>query len=262
MASWVRKSIDYALSVFVVLPAIMVPLIVAPLIVMPLFVPSSAQAQDFFERTFPDGLTYYQATGDSFAKRFTTTIPLKQCEYPRLWSSRALPLLSALHQLQGSRSEISSAHPNDPSSTLSTLAPTKQATRLFHLISQHYKSLGYATPTELTVSNSEAANAFIRKKFEVVLTKGLLGRVTDDSELAFILAHELAHVALSHGLHGGIPAEVAADALALKVVTTLKFNPCSGSTVLEKLGSPAQLTLVSVAPRLTALHDRTLHKCG
>jgi Zn-dependent protease with chaperone function len=96
----------------------------------------------------------------------------------------------------------------------------------------------------------------------VVLTDALLARVTDRSELAFILAHEVAHVALGHGIHGGIAAEVAADALALQAVTALGFNPCSGPSVLERLGTPSQLTLVSVTPRLHALHDKTSTICG
>jgi Zn-dependent protease with chaperone function len=96
----------------------------------------------------------------------------------------------------------------------------------------------------------------------VVLTDALLARVTDRSELAFILAHEVAHVALGHGIHGGIAAEVAADALALQAVTALGFNPCSGPSVLERLGTPSQLTLVSVTPRLHALHDKTSPICG
>lgn len=110
--------------------------------------------------------------------------------------------------------------------------------------------------------DSPAANAFVRHTNEIVITKALVTRVTDESELAFILAHELAHVALRHDAKGGISAEVAADALALQVVTALDFNPCSGSNVLERLGSPAKVTLVSVTPRLNALHDKTEDTCG
>lgn len=95
-----------------------------------------------------------------------------------------------------------------------------------------------------------------------MLTGALVAKVSDESELAFILAHELAHVALNHDSHGGVSAEVAADRLALQVVTALGFNPCSGSHVLERLGSPAQVTLISVTPRLHALHNQTEDTCG
>jgi predicted Zn-dependent protease len=138
----------------------------------------------------------------------------------------------------------------------------QKVTKLFDQISKHYSSLGYTPPPSLQIIDSHAANAFIRHRNEVVLTRALVARVTDESELAFILAHEMAHVALGHDRGGGIPAEMEADALALKVVTALDFNPCSGSDVLERLGSPAQITLVSVTPRLHALHDQTLKRCG
>ena len=140
--------------------------------------------------------------------------------------------------------------------------PDPKLTGLFNKITQHYKTLGYEAPTTLVVLDSSSANAFVRHRNEIVVTRALLTKVPDESELAFILAHELAHVALNHDSHGGVSAEVAADGLALQVVTALRFNPCSGSNVLERLGSPAQVTLVSVTPRLHALHDQTDDTCG
>ena len=137
-----------------------------------------------------------------------------------------------------------------------------QFSEVFNKISRHYRDTGYTTPTTLTLLDSASINAFVRHKDEIVVTAALLAKVPDESELAFILAHELAHVALNHDSHGGIPAEVAADALALRVVTALNFNPCSGSTVLERLGTPAQVTLVSVTPRLHALRNQTEDSCG
>lgn len=192
-----------------------------------------------------------QRISESIANRFTTTVPLKQCQYPRLWADKTASLVPIHQLLQGTRSEVRS-----------DIRTSAMATRLFTRITEHYRALGHATPSALVVIESRSANAFIRKKTEVVLTQTLLSRVTDESELAFILAHELAHIALEHTVNGGTSAEVAADTLALQVVTALGFDPCSGSSVLERLGSPAQVTLVSVAPRLNALHDKTFDRCG
>jgi Zn-dependent protease with chaperone function len=204
----------------------------------------------------------HERISESIANRFTSTIPLKQCQYPRLWSDKTAALLQAHQPLQETHSDLrSDVHITAPSSSLPSRSTT-QATRLFTTITEHYRALGHATPSALVVIESPRANAFIRRKTEVVLTHALLSRVTDESELAFILAHELAHIALEHTANGGIPAEVAADTLALQVMTALGFDPCSGSEVLERLGSPAQLTLVSVAPRLNALHDMTFDRCG
>lgn len=203
----------------------------------------------------------HQRVAESIANKFTTTVPLKQCQYPRLWADRSTPSAQTF-QVRESRTD--SDHPLTPvaSSVPPPYLPGQKLTQLFERISSHYSAIGYTPPASLLVIDSRAPNAFIRHQNEVVLTKALVTRVTDESELAFILAHEMAHVALGHDIHGGVSAEVAADALALKVVTALNFNPCSGSTVLERLGSPAQVTLVSVTPRLHALHDQTLNRCG
>ena len=192
---------------------------------------------------------------ESFANRFTTTIPLKQCEYPRFWSHGDSTQDVALRDARIPFTAIESK-------PLAPLLPSEHMKGLFHRITTYYAELGYNIPETLTVAASRSPNAFIRKGREVVLTTAMTREVTDVSEVAFILAHEVAHVALGHHVQGGISAEVAADTLALKVVTALGFNPCSGSSVLERLGSPSQLTLVSVTPRLQALHNQTSSFCG
>jgi predicted Zn-dependent protease len=145
---------------------------------------------------------------------------------------------------------------------MAPLIPSEQTKGLFLRITHYFTTRGYTVPISLDVVESKAPNAFVRKGREVVLTSAMARQVTEPSEVAFILAHEVAHVALGHHVQGGISAEVAADRLALEVVTALGFNPCSGSSVLERLGSPSQLTLVSVTPRLHALHDQTSSFCG
>lgn len=202
----------------------------------------------------------HQRVAESIANRFTTTIPLKQCQYPRLWSERNAPSLT-----QPIRESLT--RPPQPLVTSRSFVdapylPGHKLTKLFDRIAAHYTTLGHTRATSLRIIDSPAPNAFIRHRNEVVLTQALVAKITDESELAFILAHEMAHVALGHGVRGGISAEVEADALALHVVTALNFNPCSGSNVLERLGSPAQLTLVSVTPRLHALHDKTVDRCS
>lgn len=202
----------------------------------------------------------HQRVAESIANRFTTTIPLKQCQYPRLWSERSTPSLT--QPIRESLTQPSQPPISLASSVEAPYLPGHKLTKLFDRIAAHYSTLGHTRATSLRIIDSPAPNAFIRHRNEVVLTRALVARVTDESELAFILAHEMAHVALGHGVHGGISAEVEADAMALQVVTALDFNPCSGSNVLERLGSPAQVTLVSVTPRLHALHDQTVDRCS
>jgi Zn-dependent protease with chaperone function len=202
----------------------------------------------------------HQRVSESIANKFTTTIPLKQCNYPKLWSQGAPPILT--QPIRESLTGPSQARESQTSAITPRFLPEQKLTKLFDKISAHYATLGHTQAQSLRISDSLAPNAFIRHRTEVVLTRALVARVTDESELAFILAHEMAHVALGHGVHGGVSAEVEADALALRVVTALNFNPCSGSNVLERLGSPAKITLVSITPRLHALHDQTVDRCG
>lgn len=194
-----------------------------------------------------------QTISDSIADRLTTRVPLKQCEYPRFWP----------HE-DSSTQDISLRETRTPfaADSIAPVISIEQTKGLFLRITRYFTTRGYEVPTSLTVIDSKAPNAFVRKGREVVLTSAMARQVTEPSEVAFILAHEVAHVALGHRLQGGISSEVAADRLALEAVTALGFNPCSGSSVLERLGSPSQLTLVSVTPRLHALHDQTSSFCG
>lgn len=215
---------------------------------------------------------------ESIASRFTTTIPLQQCQYPRFWphgdsAIRDITFTAGGHDLPRESFDANFSHSFSalrevPSGltthegSLSPRPPSEQTSELFRRITKHFVEQGYTVPETLVVIDSRAPNAFVRHGREVVMTSAMARQVTEPSEVAFILAHEVAHVALGHRLQGGISAEVAADSLALKVVTALGFNPCSGSNVLERLGSPSQLTLVSVTPRLHSLHDQTSSFCG
>lgn len=220
-----------------------------------------------------------QRISESIASRLTTTIPLKQCEYPRLWSHGAGETRDVAID-DGTRHRSSLLHHTHSIETVSTLReapipgtlaegrsisnllPSEETAALFRRIASAFIEQGYRVPETLALVDSRTPNAFVRKGREVVLTTAMASQVTEPSEVAFILAHEVAHVALGHHVQGGVSDEVAADALALTIVTSLGFNPCSGSNVLERLGSPSHLTLVSVTPRLHALHDQTSSFCG
>lgn len=53
-------------------------------------------------------------------------------------------------------------------------------------------------PIQFTVLNSEEVNAFAHVGGFVYVNRGLLDFVADDSELAFVLGHEIGHVELAH----------------------------------------------------------------
>lgn len=113
----------------------------------------------------------------------------------------------------------------------------------------------------ISIEPNTRPNAFVRDSKEVVITAAALEVVESSSELAFILAHELSHIALGH-LSPGSPAdELQADRLALSLVRRAGFDPCASLVVLARLGSPYAASLESFAPRLRALEAVQAASC-
>lgn len=183
--------------------------------------------------------------------------PTRQCHYAHSHDSDTA-ILTSMTSLLKNTSELplrSENHRVFPPIDL-------ELTTLFTNIEKHYRALGYKLTSSLQISELKTVNAFAQDQRTVVITRALLARTHDTSEIAFVIAHEIAHIALNHDKNAGVHEELEADALALKVVTTMGFNPCSGSSVLERLGSRTKFILVSVSPRLTALHNKTFSICG
>jgi len=57
---------------------------------------------------------------------------------------------------------------------------------------------GYAYPYTYTVLNSEVVNAFALPGGPIYVTRGLLARLEDESQLAAVLAHETTHIVARH----------------------------------------------------------------
>jgi Zn-dependent protease with chaperone function len=113
----------------------------------------------------------------------------------------------------------------------------------------------------ISIEPDTRPNAFVRDSKEVVITEAALEVVESSSELAFILAHELSHIALGH-LRPGAPAdELQADRLALSLVRRAGFDPCASQAVLARLGTPYAASLESLAPRLRALEVMQAASC-
>jgi predicted Zn-dependent protease len=108
-------------------------------------------------------------------------------------------------------------------------------------------------PARLAVEQGSAPHAFVRGTKEIVVTTELLGVVKDPSELAFVLAHELSHLAIGHTRPGDATSELQADRLALTLVRRAGFDPCASLSVLARLGAPYAASLESLTPRMVAL---------
>jgi Zn-dependent protease with chaperone function len=120
----------------------------------------------------------------------------------------------------------------------------------------------HSETARLSIEQSRTPNAFVRGSGEVVVTTQLLEAVRNPSELAFVVAHELSHLALRHTRPGDSESELQADRLALNLVRRAGFDPCAALTVLIRLGTPYASSLQSLAPRTVALERDHGSQCA
>lgn len=111
-----------------------------------------------------------------------------------------------------------------------------------------------ACPSQVHLARSGQHNAYADGR-HVFLTTGMLGLLRNDDELAFVIAHEMAHNILGHaaimrgasvrkglgrtlGRSGTIVrgTESAADALGAELMLDAGFDPVRGSAILARLG--------------------------
>ena len=104
-------------------------------------------------------------------------------------------------------------------------------------------------PSQVHLARSDQRNAFADGR-HVFLTTGLLARLSNDDELAFVIAHELAHNILGHAAIlraakvSGQPGrkqlvrqtERDADQLAGELLLDAGFDPVAGAQALTRLG--------------------------
>ncbi|MEI2387250.1 M48 family metalloprotease [Breoghania sp. JC706] len=113
---------------------------------------------------------------------------------------------------------------------------------------------------KVTILNSPAINAFALPGGYLYVTRGLLALANDTSEVAAVLAHEMAHVTAHHGAARQQQEEAAA--LASKVVTNIVDDPEEVEAAVESSQrSLARFTQVQEL-QADAIGVRTLGKAG
>ncbi len=112
----------------------------------------------------------------------------------------------------------------------------------------------------VTILNSPAVNAFALPGGYVYVTRGLLALATDTSEVAAVIAHEMAHVTARHAFSRAERAQAAA--LATRVVQNVVDSPEQQRSVLAN--TQVSLARFSQTQELEAdaIGIRTLVKAG
>jgi len=108
-----------------------------------------------------------------------------------------------------------------------------------------------ATPDQtfsITVLNSPSVNAFALPGGFLYITRGLLILANDESEIAAVLAHEMAHVSSNHGIERRKQAN--ANTIAERVVSDVVTNDVAGK--VAKASSARRLAVFSQEQELQA----------
>ena len=98
-------------------------------------------------------------------------------------------------------------------------------------------------PYRWFVANKEEINAFAAPGGIVVVNAGLLRAITSPEELAGVLAHEIAHAELRHGLKG------IAKSLGLRTFASLALGDYGGTALAEGMKKLAELGFSREAER-------------
>lgn len=110
------------------------------------------------------------------------------------------------------------------------------AQNIFRELTETYTLRGHAAATQLVIeSTGPHANAYVKDHSTIVITPFLLAALQEHSALWFVLAHEMAHIALQHPHITSQPEEAQADALAVQILRERNIDPCSALHVLEAL---------------------------
>jgi predicted Zn-dependent protease len=108
----------------------------------------------------------------------------------------------------------------------------------------------------VVIEPSNQANAFARgARNQIVLTTAMMRAFNNSSEIAFVVAHELAHISLGHTNAADYAAEYSADRLAVSILKSSGYNPCSGIALLDRLGRHSPRHAKAVSGRVSALES-------
>ncbi len=143
----------------------------------------------------------------------------------------------------------------EPRQVPSHSAAEQRVRRIAHkLLGDDFSSFLGFTP-KFQIVFSTRPNAYARKDLTIVLSTALLNLATEDSELAFAMAHEIGHLAMHNSTHAPplnlmssssdgtrLTQEIEADAFALQLIRSSQiFNSDAGASLLARILSEGKV---------------------
>lgn len=119
-------------------------------------------------------------------------------------------------------------------------------------------SVATGAAPRIFVKDDPAQGAFVLPNGTVVITSGLVESAGSDDEVAFVIAHEVAHIMArdqapdltgTSDTTAAQPGEIRADAAALVFVKKAGYDPAASLDLLKRLSTGA----VNLSPRIEAI---------
>lgn len=113
----------------------------------------------------------------------------------------------------------------------------------------------------ITVVQDDRKEACVLPDGTIVITSGLLASCGSDSEVAFVIGHELSHfIAQDHSkkpppslVNSGVASETRADLYAVGLASAAGYNPVAGHRLLTRLSKDGGNDGANLGLRLEAL---------
>ena len=128
-----------------------------------------------------------------------------------------------------------------PSDFLLCKEPSENPVLVLNQLVKTSQRLSDGFSAKLIISNSSYPSASILKD-EITLSQGLLHLASADSEIAFVLAHEIGHSLLGHehtsmllGSGQAVQDEKEADRLALALLQASGYDPGASTLILGRI---------------------------
>lgn len=127
-----------------------------------------------------------------------------------------------------------------PAPPIPVPAPTySQTARVNNIYATVVRANGISNAPALVIVSNSAINA--QEVFElgvISINTGLIDSALDDSEIAMVLGHELAHFTKGDSM-STIPIEYAADQLGGQYMAKAGYNLCLGAKIIQRFGTTA-----------------------